>query len=102
MFGSRTAGAAGRRSGLLAALACLLCLTLGSCFTQAVWRSNSSDVDELDVSLGTDFEEGRGWGNFLFRVLLTPVALVLDLCTLPLQQDLRDEEEDAAGRSGGC
>ena len=85
------------RGSTPAALAAALVLLLPSCFTVALWGGTIEDSDgdgadevELDPT-------AADVGEFLLKVLITPVTVVLDICTSPVQAWLygwEDEEDD--------
>ena len=57
-----------RRALVPAALLLVLC---SSCVTSALWEADPDDTVEVDVAL---------------KLLLTPITLLVDLCTYPLQE----------------
>lgn len=63
--------------------AVLALLLFNSCFTLGLWKHDVMDLEE------------EGKDGELMRILLTPIALVLDICTAPIQKQLfaRDDEE---------
>ena len=85
--------------GLRRLAACALILALlSSCFTTALWGGSIEDTDG-DGSLEPSFSsgDGGGEGNPALRILLTPLAVLLDICTWPVQAVLfgwEDEEHD--------
>ena len=77
----------------VAALAGALFL-LSSCFTTAVWGGSIEDDDGdgvHDVELDPEVD---GVSDFLLKLVLTPFAVVLDVCTSPVQAWLYGWEDD--------
>lgn len=71
-------------------------LLLQSCFTSALWEMNDDDdVQPRNASYRiTHPEKDDGWGleDIGLRILATPVTLILDLITSPIQAWFDDEE----------
>jgi len=63
-----------------------LLLVCSSCVTNALWEHDSEDGADLDLGL---------------KLLLTPITLLIDVCTYPLQEWwFEDDSEDDFGY--GC
>tara|TARA_R110002073_G_scaffold143864_1_gene295841 strand:+ start:1280 stop:1519 length:240 start_codon:yes stop_codon:yes gene_type:complete len=72
-----------------------LLLTLPSCFTMTVWGFNvEQDADEQESAMVYDEDTEWSWKLFGLRVLVTPVALVLDCATAPLQVFFLGKNDD--------
>jgi len=66
-------------------------LLLPACFTSMLW---GSDLD--DTSLTTDATYSRGDDFPLWaKIIFTPLAVVLDILTSPIQELFADEDEEA-------
>ncbi len=79
----------------------LLCVALiiplfSSCITTAVWGGSVKDDGDGTSSLSTS--GGRSLSdNILVKLIATPFAIVLDICTYPIQAALYgwdDDDED--------
>lgn len=83
------------RHALIAALVLALC---PSCFTVWLWGGRVTTEREYDGSVDTDIERDPNdtWGHvgLAGRVILTPVFLVLDCLTFPVQAWLYDWDDD--------
>ena len=86
-----------------------LCLATTSCFTSMLWSRNLVDgpyhMSEANAaSLDATFREGRGEGGngipILGKILLTPVTLILDLVTIPIQAFFFDDGHDEGHHEG--
>ena len=80
-------------------LACALALWIAasSCFTTALWGGSiETEEDGVETVAFNEHDGVDGWGDFAGRVLLTPFAVLLDICTSPVQAWLYgwDEEDD--------
>ena len=90
------------RATLLLALLTMLC-SLSSCFTMAVWGFEpEQSIDQISGKQETvmvyDSETEWSWELFGMRLLATPLTLVLDIATSPIQaffpQNDDDDEDD--------
>ena len=103
MYGARYATAwqnesmCSRPRKLRASLICvaLILPTLTSCMTTAIW-GGSIEEDE-DGSSSLSFSGGRPLSDDVWvKILATPFAIVLDICTYPIQACMYgwDDEDD--------
>lgn len=76
--------------------AALILPTLTSCITTAVWGGSVEDDGDGSSSLSSS--GGRALSdNLLVKILATPFAIVLDICSYPIQAALYgwdDDDED--------
>ena len=78
----------GRRNKLVAAA--LLLSLLSSCFTVQLWGGSMEDTDgdgkpELSFSSPQSVGGDPASPNLATKILLTPIAVVLDICTVAIQ-----------------
>jgi hypothetical protein len=90
------------RATLLLALLTMLC-SLSSCFTMAVWgfepeQSTDQNTGKRETVMVYDSETEWSWELFGMRLLATPLTLILDIATSPIQafflQNDDDDEDD--------
>ena len=88
-------------------LALAACALLSGCFTTLLWGGDVSGDDNVhafsrsytEASLERAGRENRGHALPLWqRLVLTPIAVALDLLTLPIQGAISDSDDDGSSR----
>lgn len=86
--------------------ACTLCLALlPSCFTVHLWGLGLEDDDHDGSYSIADGDHGPPFMEALpVRLLLTPLTILLDVCTAPVQAYLFgwEDDDDEAGKGDGA